>query len=215
MGQLPAPGTQLNFAFLAQCVANAGPQQLLRGLSHDLGVQEGVQGAAAGIEVVVEGVIRVVEHADGGNGGTVGGDGGEGEQGLVQLLGHVFAGVHRPAAAHGEEHIGILDGLQRGDHIAVFVGGVSAVPDGLTQGQLRALQGGLQLAVALFQGSLSADYSSGAAIPADNIPDFLVAVGAHAPGGQAVGVSIHIFVLLFSYRQNKNSFVSRCLETKL
>ena len=191
VGQVPAPGAQLYLALLTQGIADAGPQQLFRGLGDDLGVDEGVQGAAGGIEVVLEAVVRVVEHANGGDGGTVGGNGGEGEQRLVQLLGHIFAGVYRPAAAYGEDHIRIFYLVQSGHHVAVFIGGVAAVPDGLRQGQSGARYGCGQLVIGLAQSRLAAHHGGGASIAADDGENFLVAVGAHAPGGQAIGVGVH------------------------
>ena len=133
------------------------------------------------------------------------------------MFGHRLAGIHSPAAAHGEDHVRRLHRRQALQHRSVFIRRVAAVPNRFTELEIGAGQSFLQGAVGLGKRGLAADYRRGLAELGNHTVHFFVAVGTHAPGGQAVGViGEHDASSLFSAGQNKSSFVPKfCFETKL
>ena len=104
------------------------------------------------------------------------------------MLGHRLAGIHGPAAAHGEDHVRLLHRRLALQHRSVFIRRVAAVPNRLTELEISTGQSFLQGAVSLGKRGLAADHRRGLAELGNHTVDFFVAVGTHAPGGQAVGV---------------------------
>ena len=191
MLQILALGGYLHLVELGVGVADAGPHVAVGGPGDDIGVDEHVLGAFQEEDEFGKGAVFVIDDGQGRAGGAVGGDGGEGKIGLFQVQGHQLAGIHRLAAAHGEDHVRLPHRFQSFQLCRGGAGAFRAVPHEIHDLYLGAGHGPLQLFFCGGHGLFAADDHGFGAVKTAVFRHFGVSVRPHGIGGGDDGIVFH------------------------
>ena len=140
---------------LCHGVPHACPQVFHRSVGDDLGIDEDVGRRHLGEGILPQAAIGMVEDSQAGAGRASGCDGGEGKEGTVGLMGQHFTGIDGFAAAHRKDHIRVRHLGQ--EHLDIFHRGLSPVPIGTGDLNVRTLHGFADLLFRCGQGVFTAD----------------------------------------------------------
>ena len=128
MEELVILGRKYNLKLLTQSIANAGPEQGLGRIGNNRRVDKAMV-AGFGGEITAIAATRIVHNGLRRKRSTVRAHGWEGKEGLIHEMRCIFYSINGTTATHSKDDICLLYGRQLHQHMTIFVGAFSTIPN--------------------------------------------------------------------------------------